>query len=136
VSTDLNGRPEPKTLGELLDYIIDARGYRSLAELARHTSIPAKTLYSWHIGTRNLKRPPSPQVLAAFAADLNWPEEMVFRAAGRAYPGQPLDPGKLEVAHLWRQLEPWEQRAAERLMRDMIEGKKPPEPGGKEKPAG
>jgi len=126
---DLQAPPEPKTLGELLDRVMDTRGYHSLAELARHTSVPDKTLYAWRSGTRNRKRAPRRSQLHAFAEDLNWPEGMVFRAAGLTYDEPAVDPEALEISHLWRQLSPAEKRMTERLMRDLIEGRRPPAAG-------
>ena len=113
----------PGTLGELIAQVMDQRGYRNLRELSRHTpSVPYQTLWAWKEGSRNLHRPPAAKVLQGFAADLNLPEAVVFRAAGRAYPqAGDLDGADLQVLHLYHELAPGDRAIAESLLRQLAD---------------
>jgi transcriptional regulator with XRE-family HTH domain len=118
-----DGNPaDPATLGELLERLIDQRGYKTLAELARHTTIPYPTLWAWQQRTRNLQRPPAIKVLKKFADDLNVPEATVFRAAGRAVPqhGQLAD-DELELLHLYQELGTTDKAFAGQMLRSLAE---------------
>jgi transcriptional regulator with XRE-family HTH domain len=98
-------------MGELFQYIMDSNGYSNLHQLAEATSFPYQTLWSWQNGSRSAKRPPAAAVLRRFAGELNVPESIVFRAAGRAYsdPGA-LDEQALELVNLHKALPPADQR--------------------------
>ena len=113
--TDGFSQQQPNSLAELLRQIMDRRGYRKLTEVAEQTTVPYKTLWSWHNGSRNAKRPPSVTVLRKFAEDMSLPESVVFRAAGRTYtdPGV-LDEESLELVDRFKTLPPDDQA---RLMR-------------------
>jgi transcriptional regulator with XRE-family HTH domain len=113
---------EPASLAELLQYVMDERGYTSLKELSRHTEVPYQTLYAWLRATRNVKRPPAVSVLQQFAADLHLSEALVFRAAGRAFP-EPgaLDGAELQVLHLYQELDDADRRVAEQMLRSLAE---------------
>jgi hypothetical protein len=105
------------SLSALLDHVIDRNGYGSLHELASHTTIPYKTLYAIHKGTRNRKRPPTVEWIQTFARDFGMPEATVFRAAGRAYsdPGS-LDSLSLELLELFKALPHDDQQRAIRIV--------------------
>jgi transcriptional regulator with XRE-family HTH domain len=114
----------PATLGELMDWLIDQRGYRSLAQVAKQTDIPYSTLWAWKQRTRNVQRPPAAQILRQFAADLDLPEGMVFRAAGRAYSATTageLGDDELQVLHLYQELAPADREFAEQMLRNLAE---------------
>jgi hypothetical protein len=115
--TPADGGQPPGTLAALLDHVIDRNGYNSLREMSRHTAIPYQTLWSWQKGTRNRKRPPTVDVIRAFAADFGVPEATVFRAAGRAYsdPGS-LDTSSLELLELYKALPPRDQERVLRIV--------------------
>ena len=108
-------RPPPTSMAGLFDEIMYRNGYANLHQLAEHTTISYKTLWSWRDGSRSAKRPPSPVVLRRFASEMRVPEAMVFRAAGRAYtdPG-PLDEEALELVNHYKALPPVDQK---RLLR-------------------
>lgn len=116
-------RPPPASMGELLDYVMATRDYRSLAELARHTTIPYQTLWAWHNRSRSMKRAPARPVLTRFARDFGLPETMVFLAAGLTppEPGPVMDPEDIKIAHLWRQLPDPKRKAVEAMIRAMLD---------------
>ena len=124
---DPTAPPEPTTLGELLQHVMDQRGWENLKQLSRHTQVPYQTLYAWLKATRNMRRPPAVPVLQQLAKDLDLSEAMVFRAAGRAY-DQPdeLDAAELQVLHLYQELDPADKAIAETMLRSLAERARDP----------
>jgi hypothetical protein len=93
----------PSSLAELVTHVMDREEYPSLSEMARHTTIKYKTLWTWKQDMRKQIRPPTEQTLRTFAADFRLPEAVVFRAAGRSWsdPAE-LDGESLELVHAFK----------------------------------
>src|SRR5579872_2065719 len=114
-------KSEPDSLGALLQWIMDQRGYANLAQLSKHTTIPYATMWSWTNGSRNTQRPPRVDILKKLAADFNLSEAIVFNAAGRKFEEPQLADAELQVVHLYRELPPEDRALAEQMLRGLAE---------------
>src|ERR1700730_15343303 len=113
---------EPASLGELITWVMDRRGYTNLMQLSKQTRVPYQTLWAWKQGSRNMRRRPAVPILQQLAQDLNLSDAMVFHAAGRAFsqPGD-LSEGELQVLHLYQELSPEDREFAETMLRNLAE---------------